>query len=234
MRSITSSATGPGRRLPTRAWLRIMAPVPIDAAGPDVGRPEVEIRVVDVDSPSARALERRHVDEMARRYRGSGPALLEAQEYVAPQGCFVVAFVEGVAVACGGFRYLSAGVAEIKRMYVDPTVRRRGIGALDPGLSGGAGPGVGIPRSVVGVGERTTRCHLLVRGGGLRTESRLRGVQGRSPQPVLLPAPGRLTARKLHCATIPPRSREGPGGVGPVPLPGTRARSVLPRAVPRP
>jgi GNAT superfamily N-acetyltransferase len=86
--------------------------------------------VVDVDSPSARGLERRHVEEMGQRYGGSGPALLEAQEYVAPHGCFVVAFVDGVGVACGGFRYLSTGVAEIKRMYVDPIVRRRGIGAL--------------------------------------------------------------------------------------------------------
>jgi GNAT superfamily N-acetyltransferase len=107
-----------------------MSPVPSDATPIDVGRSDVELRVVDVDSPAARGLERRHIDEMAQRYGGSGPGLLEAEEYVAPQGCFVVAFVDGAAVACGGFRFLSTGVAEIKRMYVAPTVRRRGIGGL--------------------------------------------------------------------------------------------------------
>jgi GNAT superfamily N-acetyltransferase len=116
--------------LPTHPALRIMRAVPTEPPQPDVAVPDVELRVVDVDSPSARALERRHIAEMAQRYGGAGPALLDAEEYVAPHGCFVVAFVDGVAVACGGFRYLSTGVAEIKRMYVDPTVRRRGIGAL--------------------------------------------------------------------------------------------------------
>lgn len=104
--------------------------VPADAARPDTGPSDVELRVVDVDSPPARGLERRHIHEMATRYGGGGPALLEAEEYVAPQGCFVVAIVDGAAMACGGFRHLSTGVAEIKRMYVDPTVRRRGVGAL--------------------------------------------------------------------------------------------------------
>jgi putative acetyltransferase len=90
---------------------------------------EVSLCVVSVDDPQVRALERRHIAEMAQRYDGGGPAPLRAEEFDPPHGCFVVAVVDGTAVACGGFRPLSPGVAEIKRMFVDPVARRRGIGA---------------------------------------------------------------------------------------------------------
>jgi GNAT superfamily N-acetyltransferase len=90
---------------------------------------EVSLCVVAVDDPRARSLERHHIAEMGQRYDGGGPAPLRAEEFDPPHGCFVVAVVEGAAVACGGFRHLSPGVAEIKRMFVDPAARRRGIGA---------------------------------------------------------------------------------------------------------
>jgi GNAT superfamily N-acetyltransferase len=94
-----------------------------------VGPSDIDVHVVTVDSPEARELERRHIAEMAMRYAGNGPARLEAEEFEPPRGCFVVAVLHHDAVACGGYRYLSQGVAEIKRMYVDPGARRRGIAA---------------------------------------------------------------------------------------------------------
>jgi GNAT superfamily N-acetyltransferase len=93
------------------------------------GPPDLDVLVVAVDSPEAQELERRHIAEMAQRYDGNGPARLEAEEFEPPRGCFVVAVLDHDAVACGGYRYLSPGVAEIKRMYVDPGARRLGIGA---------------------------------------------------------------------------------------------------------
>jgi GNAT superfamily N-acetyltransferase len=96
-----------------------------DAAAPGVG-----LRVVAVDDPRARELQDSHIAEMAQRYGGGGPAPLCGEEFEPPAGCFVMAVLDGIGVACGGFRFLSSGVAEIKRMYVDPAVRRRGVGAL--------------------------------------------------------------------------------------------------------
>jgi GNAT superfamily N-acetyltransferase len=93
------------------------------------GPSDLHVLVVAVDSPEARELERRHIAEMATRYSGTGPARLIAEEFEPPRGCFVVAVLDHEAVACGGYRYLSPGVAEIKRMYVDPGARRRGIAA---------------------------------------------------------------------------------------------------------
>jgi GNAT superfamily N-acetyltransferase len=48
-----------------------------------------------------------------------------------PTGAFLVGFDDGDAVCCGGVKGLSDGACEIKRMYVAPAVRGRGVaGAL--------------------------------------------------------------------------------------------------------
>ena len=49
-------------------------------------------------------------------------------EMVAPDGAFLVGYEDGRAVAIGGLRRLDDGVCEIKRMYVVPDARSRGVG----------------------------------------------------------------------------------------------------------
>jgi GNAT superfamily N-acetyltransferase len=44
------------------------------------------------------------------------------------EGAFVIAYLGDVAVGCGAVRRLDPQTAELKRMYVDPSVRGRGIG----------------------------------------------------------------------------------------------------------
>ena len=46
-----------------------------------------------------------------------------------PQGCFVVAWLDDVAVGCGALKPLRAGerVGEIKRMHTLPSARRQGV-----------------------------------------------------------------------------------------------------------
>jgi GNAT superfamily N-acetyltransferase len=53
---------------------------------------------------------------------------LSDAEVVAGDGAFVVAWLDDVAVGCGAVRRLDEAMAEIKRMYVDPSVRGRGVG----------------------------------------------------------------------------------------------------------
>ena len=49
-------------------------------------------------------------------------------DYLAPRGTFLVARLDGEAVACGGLRPgPEAGLGEVKRMYVVPDVRGRRI-----------------------------------------------------------------------------------------------------------
>jgi GNAT superfamily N-acetyltransferase len=53
---------------------------------------------------------------------------LDAEEVSEDRGAFLVAYLGGTPVGCGAVRQIEPGVAEIKRMYVDPTVRGRRVG----------------------------------------------------------------------------------------------------------
>ena len=76
--------------------------------------------------------------ELGERYGGDGDETpIEAVEFDPPEGLFLVAWRDGEAVGCGGWRTLShfsdpgvpEDVAEIKRMYTAPTARKLGVGA---------------------------------------------------------------------------------------------------------
>lgn len=53
---------------------------------------------------------------------------VDSDEMCPPDGAFVVAVEDGRVLAGGGLRRLSAGVAELKRMYTHPDARGRGVG----------------------------------------------------------------------------------------------------------
>ena len=89
------------------------------------------LRAEALDSESAQQLLQAFVDEIARLYPGwtamSGPSA-EPVDFEPPLGRFIVAYSEGEPVACGGLKPLGSGAAEIKRLYVTPHMRRRGLG----------------------------------------------------------------------------------------------------------
>ena len=58
-------------------------------------------------------------------------SLAAADEFVPPDGVFVVAITpEGTTCAGGGFRRHGDGVCEVKRMWTAPTHRRQGLASL--------------------------------------------------------------------------------------------------------
>jgi putative acetyltransferase len=67
-------------------------------------------------------LEARYPEEGANFFR------LDAEEVAEGRGGFFIAYVDGQPVGCGAVRLIEPGIAEIKRMYVAPTVRGQGIG----------------------------------------------------------------------------------------------------------
>jgi putative acetyltransferase len=72
----------------------------------------------------------------------------------ANEGAFLVAYLDGVAVGCGAVRRLDQSTAELKRMYVTPSARGRGIGrALVEALEGEARL-LGVSRIVLETGTR--------------------------------------------------------------------------------
>lgn len=90
---------------------------------------EVTIDEVDPSSPAAARSLSRYYAELGERFDGGFDAVASAvtpEELSAPEGRFVLATVDGEPVGCGGVRFCES-YAEIKRMWVDPSHRGRGI-----------------------------------------------------------------------------------------------------------
>jgi GNAT superfamily N-acetyltransferase len=64
--------------------------------------------------------------ELSIRY-GTPPSPFSPDEALAPGTAFVVARVAGQPIGCGALRRIDETTAEVKRMYVAPDGRRRGI-----------------------------------------------------------------------------------------------------------
>jgi GNAT superfamily N-acetyltransferase len=91
-------------------------------------RVSLELRIGRLDSPEGATLAAAHLAEMERRYDAPDEwDGLEPDQLAPPHGTFVIAWLDGDPVACGGLRRIDAATSEIKRMYVTDDVRRRGI-----------------------------------------------------------------------------------------------------------
>lgn len=91
------------------------------------------LAILDVEptSPTAMSLLDRYFAELDARFpEGFDVALTVAappDELRAPHGAFLVAFLADEPVACGAVRKTGATVGEIKRMWVAPTARGKGV-----------------------------------------------------------------------------------------------------------
>ena len=87
----------------------------------------VEICVVPYDHLDAVAM----IDEVQReyviRYGGPDDTPVDPAEFAPPLGLFLVGYIDGAPVCCGGWRAYEDGTVEIKRMYVTPAARGRGL-----------------------------------------------------------------------------------------------------------
>jgi len=84
----------------------------------------------DLSAPETARLVRQLWEELGTLYPEVNGAPFTPNDIVGARTAFVVAWWEGEAVGCGAFHPLSAdesNVAEIRRMYVEPRLRRRGI-----------------------------------------------------------------------------------------------------------
>lgn len=93
-------------------------------------------------SAAARRLLDEYLDDLDRRLDGwtrEGYVDAAPDELLPPAGALLVGFEDGEAVACGAVRVIEPGIAEVKRMFVVPRLRGRGLGrALLDALEGTA------------------------------------------------------------------------------------------------
>jgi GNAT superfamily N-acetyltransferase len=86
----------------------------------------VQIKPVDYGDTDASKLIEEVQQEYVVRYGGPDGTPVDPVEFTPPLGLFLVGYRSGAPVACGGWR--SHGTdAEIKRMYVVPAARHRGL-----------------------------------------------------------------------------------------------------------
>ena len=91
----------------------------------------MELRRERLDSPAGEALVGALFDETVPLYPSitsdnPGPSATP-EEMAPPEGAFLVAYVDGAPVGCGGIKRLSDEAAELKRLYVAPEGRNRGL-----------------------------------------------------------------------------------------------------------
>jgi GNAT superfamily N-acetyltransferase len=91
----------------------------------------IDVRSVSLDPPEVTTLIKALNAELEQRYpeEGANHFRLDPEDVAPGRGVFLVAYDADEAVGCGATRLIDAQTAEIKRMYVDPAYRGKGIAA---------------------------------------------------------------------------------------------------------
>jgi GNAT superfamily N-acetyltransferase len=129
----------------------------------------VEVRPEPLDSPVAQKLIGELNAELSRDYP---PAQrfhsLDAEEVAEGAGAFLVLWLEGAAAGCGAVRVLSVERAELKRMYVVPGARGRGLSHALLGALEDRAVALGAIRVVLETGDKAFAALALYESSGYR------------------------------------------------------------------
>ena len=106
--------------------------------------------------------------ELLRRYPARSVHGLHAGEEKDPRLLFLVARLNGEPVGCGALRELGPALAEVKRMFVQPGCRKRGIGAKILVALETAARARGYERLVLETGVRQPEARQLYERQGYR------------------------------------------------------------------
>jgi GNAT superfamily N-acetyltransferase len=128
----------------------------------------VEIRRENYGSAAARVLASALEAELLRRYAGVGGSGGEppAGDFEPPDGVFLVGYVDGKPVACGGVCRYGERTAEIRRMYVAPGARGQGLSRRLLAALEREARGLGYSAVRLETGERQPEAIGLYSGAG--------------------------------------------------------------------
>ncbi|HEY0006972.1 MAG TPA: GNAT family N-acetyltransferase [Pyrinomonadaceae bacterium] len=90
----------------------------------------VTVTLADPQSPEGLLLVQHLWEELGQLYGESGPSRFLPSELKGEGKAFVLARLDGEAVGCGAILPLLPGVAEVKRIFVEPSARRSGTARL--------------------------------------------------------------------------------------------------------
>lgn len=111
------------------------------------------------------------VAEVASLYPGfsanAGPSATPA-DFSAPKGRFMVAWLDGQPVGCGGVKKLDAETAEMKRVYVAPEARSKGVANALVAALEDAGRALGFAKMRLDTGRSQPHARALYLKRGYR------------------------------------------------------------------
>ena len=132
----------------------------------------MEFRAMDAAAPPASDLIEAMIADLVPLYgRIDGPDAPRAtpEDFAPPHGVFLVGFDDdGRPVCGGGVKGLGDGVGEIKRMYVVPEARGRGLARLLLAALEDAARELGHDRARLDTGPRQPHAEALYRSAGYR------------------------------------------------------------------
>ena len=130
---------------------------------------ELVVRAEPPDAEPGASLLAEYYGEIASRYPDWSPSkgsTASVPDMSPPAGRFLVAYVDGSPAACGTVKRVDDRTAEIKRMYVRPAARGRGLARRMLAELEAAARGLGYARIVLDTGDRMPEAQALYRSSG--------------------------------------------------------------------
>jgi GNAT superfamily N-acetyltransferase len=93
---------------------------------------------------------------------------LDGEEVTGGRGAFLIVYQEGTPVGCGALRLLDPQTGELKRMYIAPAVRGKGLGRRLVAALEAEARALGVRRLVLETGVRQAAALALYRATGFQ------------------------------------------------------------------
>lgn len=127
---------------------------------------DLDLRQEPYDGPSAQMLIAQVQQEYVVRYGGPDTAPVDPAEFAPPRGRFVVGYIDVEPVVMGGVRSLDDETVEIKRMFVVPAFRGRGLARVVLARLEELGAELGAARVVLETGLKQPEAMALYASAG--------------------------------------------------------------------
>ncbi|MPZ85853.1 MAG: GNAT family N-acetyltransferase [Actinophytocola sp.] len=154
------------------------------------------------DRPDAVALIAEVQREYVARYGEEDYTPIDPAEFAPPNGLFLVAYLDGVPVACGGWRVHGDAEAELKRMYVSPLARGKGLARAVLAELERTAFAAGNRRMVLETGTRQPEALALYASSGYVAVPRF-GFYAGEPEAVHLGKQILAQAEEHSCPSMP-------------------------------
>jgi DNA-binding MarR family transcriptional regulator/predicted GNAT family acetyltransferase len=136
----------------------------------------VKVAAEAPDSADARHCLDAYFQELEARFEGGFDAATDnsarAEDMSPPSGLFVIAWLDGEAVGCGGFKRLDKATGEIKRVWTVPSARGLGVARRVLRTLEDAAREAGLKTLRLDTNRALTEAHALYRREGYREIAR--------------------------------------------------------------